>query len=41
MGNQGIRASTGSRDGSAHAISDGSFKDKLGTAAFSILDAHE
>jgi hypothetical protein len=29
------------RDGSARASSDGSFKDKFGTAAFTILDAHE
>jgi hypothetical protein len=29
------------RDGSACAVSDGSFKDKFGTAAFTILDAHE
>jgi hypothetical protein len=29
------------RAGSARAISDGSFKDKFGTSAFTILDAHD
>ena len=28
------------RDGSARAVSDGSFKDKFGTSAFTIVDAH-